>query len=197
MMMTNPRKPNGYLSPQLDRQIQASSFYFDPIAPLVDLSSCFVHSDAFEEPDGKENCLEGLTFVFTGELTTMSREQGSDLVKKYGGQVSHSLRLFHATDGDSYRRVTSAPSGKTSYVVVGSDAGPKKLEMIKAKKIKTLDEAQFLQLINQRPAGEADEKFMAKKVEEEKKIVSEAKKMLSKDAPCANSLSLFWLRTHI
>lgn len=63
--------------------------------------------------------------------------------------------------------------------------------MIKAKNIKTLDEAQFLQLINQRPAGEADEKFLAKKVEEEKKIVSEAKKMLSKDAPSANSLSLF------
>lgn len=114
----------------------------------------------------------------------MSREQGGDLVKRYGGCISSfSKTLARKADQSVRRRVTGAPSGKTSYVVVGADAGPKKLEMIKAKNIKTLDEAQFLQLINQRPAGEADDKFLAKKAAEEKKIVVEAKKMLSKDAP--------------
>ena len=35
-------------------------------------------------------------------------------------------------------RVTGAPSGKTDYVVVGRDAGPKKLETIKKLGIKTV-----------------------------------------------------------
>lgn len=67
---------------------------------------------------------------------------------------------------------------------MGTDAGPKKLEVIAVKKLKTLTENEFMQLINQRPAGEVDEKFLAKKAEEEKKIIVEAKKMgLAKDAP--------------
>jgi replication factor C subunit 1 len=43
--------------------------------------------------------------------------------------------------------VTTAPSGKTSYVVLGSDAGEKKLQTIEKLKIKTLDEDGFLNLI--------------------------------------------------
>lgn len=125
----------------------------------------------------------------------MSREQGTDLVKRYGGcvvlvtssphVVSRLLILARCSSLlTTSRRVTTAPSGKTSYVVVGTDAGPKKLEMIAKKGIKTLTEDQFMLLINQRPAGAVDEKFLAKKKEEEKKIVLEAKKMgLAKDAP--------------
>lgn len=44
-------------------------------------------------------------------------------------------------------RVTTSPSSKTSYVVLGSDAGPKKLELIAKHKIKTLTEDEFLELI--------------------------------------------------
>ncbi|KAI9613718.1 hypothetical protein KEM48_003717 [Puccinia striiformis f. sp. tritici PST-130] len=80
-------------------------------------------------PEGKENCLAGLTFVFTGELESLSREDAQSLCKRYGG------------------RVTTSPSSKTSYVVLGSDAGPKKLEMIKKHKIKTITEDEFLALI--------------------------------------------------
>ncbi|KAK3088984.1 DNA replication factor C complex subunit Rfc1, partial [Teratosphaeriaceae sp. CCFEE 6253] len=64
-------------------------------------------------PQGADNCLAGLAFVFTGQLQRIGREQGQALVKQYGGKV------------------TSAPSSKTSYVVLGEDAGPKKLETIK------------------------------------------------------------------
>ena len=39
-------------------------------------------------PDGKENCLAGLTFVFTGELESLSREAGQELAKRFGGCVS-------------------------------------------------------------------------------------------------------------
>jgi replication factor C subunit 1 len=38
-----------------------------------------------ELPEGEENCLTGLTFVFTGVLESLSREDGQQLVKKYGG----------------------------------------------------------------------------------------------------------------
>ncbi|GJJ70064.1 replication factor C subunit 1 [Entomortierella parvispora] len=87
-----------------------------------------------EIPIGKANCLAGLTFVFTGELSSITREDAADLVKRYCG------------------RVTGSPSGKTSYVVVGDDAGESKLQKVKALQIKTLDEDQFLELIATSPA---------------------------------------------
>jgi replication factor C subunit 1 len=44
--------------------------------------------------------------------------------------------------------VTTAPTSKTSYVVVGQTPGEKKLEKIKEMKIKTLDEERFYDFIN-------------------------------------------------
>jgi replication factor C subunit 1 len=114
-------------------------------------------------PTGEENCLAGLTFVFTGILQSLSREDGQQLVKKYGGKV------------------TTAPSRKTSYVVLGSDAGPKKLETIRAQNIKTIDEDGLFQLIRSLPAnggdGKAAKEFEAKKALEEKKIREMAAEM--------------------
>lgn len=82
-----------------------------------------------EIPEGQPNCLAGLTFVFTGELTSIAREDATNLAKRYGG------------------RVTTAPSGKTSYVVVGEQAGASKLEKIEKLKLKRLTEDEFLDLI--------------------------------------------------
>ena len=92
-------------------------------------------------PEGKPHCLAGLTLVFTGELSSISRDDAVDLAKRYGAKV------------------TTAPSSKTSYVILGEGAGAKKLEMIQKNKIKTLDEDGFLGLIAERgtqtlaPAG--------------------------------------------
>ncbi|KAK4057026.1 DNA replication factor C complex subunit Rfc1 [Microbotryomycetes sp. JL221] len=123
-----------------------------------------------EVPVGEENCLAGLTFVFTGELESLSREAGQELAKRYGG------------------RVTSAPSSKTSYVVIGTDAGPKKLEMIKKHQIKTLTEDQFLQLIGQSPSKTDDPAYQEQKKKEEDKIKKVAKEMtISKDPNVAKS----------
>ncbi|OUM66743.1 hypothetical protein PIROE2DRAFT_68911 [Piromyces sp. E2] len=36
-------------------------------------------------PKGKEDCLLGMTFVFTGDLSSISRDEATDLVKRYGG----------------------------------------------------------------------------------------------------------------
>ncbi|CDS01238.1 hypothetical protein [Sporisorium scitamineum] len=110
-------------------------------------------------PQGQPNCLAGLTLVFTGELTSISRDEATDLAKRYGA------------------RITGAPSSKTSYVVVGEGAGPKKLDSIKKNKIKTLDEDGFLDLIRTRGAGELDERAKQKIKAEEEKIKEVARSM--------------------
>ncbi|KAA1072447.1 hypothetical protein PGT21_034457 [Puccinia graminis f. sp. tritici] len=110
-------------------------------------------------PEGAENCLAGLTFVFTGELESLSREDAQTLAKRYGG------------------RVTTSPSSKTSFVVLGSDAGPKKLEMIKKHKIKTITEDEFLNLIGSKPSGEVDAKTLKKQEDEVKKVEQAAKEL--------------------
>lgn len=77
---------------------------------------------------------------------------------------------------DPPSKVTAGPSGKTSYVVLGENAGPSKLAKIKAHNIKTLTEDEFLNLIATRE-GELDEKQQAALEKEEKKILEQAKEL--------------------
>lgn len=116
-----------------------------------------------EIPVGAENCLAGLTFVFTGVLNSLGREEGQNLVKQYGGKV------------------TGAPSKKTSYVVLGSDAGPKKLETIQKLGIKTINEEGLFELIRRLPPnggdGKAAEAYAEKQAKEEAKIRKEVEEM--------------------
>ncbi|CAG8772219.1 7545_t:CDS:2, partial [Racocetra persica] len=91
-----------------------------------------------EIPEGAENCLLGKTFVFTGDLESLSREDAQDLVKRYGGKV------------------TLLPSSRTTYVVVGDNPGPKKLEKIKQHNIPTLTEDELLDLIRNAPAQQSE-----------------------------------------
>ncbi|CAG8476550.1 8579_t:CDS:10 [Dentiscutata erythropus] len=101
-------------------------------------------SEPKEIPEGAENCLFGKTFVFTGDLETLSREDSQDLVKRYGGKV------------------TATPSSRTTYVVVGDNPGPKKLEKIKQHNIPTLNEDELLDLIKNAPAQSAEQPKSAK-----------------------------------
>ena len=75
-----------------------------------------------------EDRLHGRTFVFTGSLEKISREQGAEIVTKYGGKNVGSV------------------SKNTDYVVVGSDPGSK-FEKAKELGVTILDEAGFEKLI--------------------------------------------------
>ncbi len=76
----------------------------------------------------KLDILEGLTFVLTGTLPTMTRDEASELIKKNGGKVSSSV------------------SKKTSYVVAGEEAGSK---LTKAKElgVNIIDEDALVRMI--------------------------------------------------
>ncbi|KAF9267822.1 DNA replication factor C, large subunit [Marasmius fiardii PR-910] len=114
-----------------------------------------------EVPDGAPECLAGLSFVFTGELSAFSRDEAVDLAKRFGG------------------RVVGQPSSKTDYVILGDGAGPKKLEAIKKHGLKTIDEDQFLNLIATRKpyGGKIDDKTRKKMEKEEQEIKKAAKEM--------------------
>lgn len=119
--------------------------------------------DPSDFPSGEENCLAGLSFVFTGQLSTIGRDQGSALVKQYGGKVM------------------SAPSKKTSYVVLGEDAGPKKLETIQLHNLKVINEQGLFELIKRLPANGGDstaaEEQAKKRKKEEDNIRKAAEEM--------------------
>ena len=73
--------------------------------------------------------LKGKTFVITGGLDTMTRDNVREKIRELGGDISESV------------------SSKTSYVVVGSEPGSKE-EKAKKLGVKILNEQEFLKLIN-------------------------------------------------
>ena len=108
-------------------------------------------------PVGAENCLAGLSFVFTGLLQSLGRDEGKALIKRYGGKVM------------------AAPSKNTNWVVLGSDAGPKKLGVIHALGIRTIDEDGLAELIRRLPANGGDSKAASKFEEQKEKEMEKVK----------------------
>ncbi|XP_030643880.1 replication factor C subunit 1 isoform X2 [Chanos chanos] len=86
-----------------------------------------------EIPQGAENCLEGLTFVITGVLESMERDDAKSLIERYGGKVTGNV------------------SRKTSYLVLGRDSGASKTEKAEAFGTKIINEDELLELIRTKP----------------------------------------------
>ncbi len=104
-------------------------FFADPQTEVIcdKLKSYGVKTDAIGEERGE--LFAGMTFVLTGTLPTMTRDEASALIKQNGGKVSGSV------------------SKKTTYVVAGEEAGSK---LTKAKElgVKVIDQDELLRMIN-------------------------------------------------
>ena len=87
-----------------------------------------VNTESTAEP--KKETLMGLTFVLTGTLPNMTRDEAGELIKKNGGKVSSSV------------------SKKTSYVVAGEEAGSKLTKAV-ALGVPVIDEAGLMALLSE------------------------------------------------
>jgi DNA ligase (NAD+) len=74
--------------------------------------------------------LEGLTFVLTGTLPSLTREVAKEMIESAGGRVSGTV------------------SKKTNYVVAGEEAGSK-LDKAQSLGVTVLDESAFLALLTE------------------------------------------------
>jgi DNA ligase (NAD+) len=91
--------------------------------------------DMTAEKKQRSEQLAGLTFVLTGTLPTLTREEAKKRIEDAGGKTAGSV------------------SKKTSYVVAGEEAGSK-LDKARELKVPVLDEAGLLALLDAQPAKE-------------------------------------------
>ena len=80
------------------------------------------------EDEDSDDRFDGMTFVVTGTLPTLSRKEASDIIEKHGGKVSGSV------------------SKKTNYLLAGENAGSK---LVKAQSlnVKIIDEETLFEMV--------------------------------------------------
>jgi len=116
------------IGPKLAQSV-ADWFAREPNREIVrKLKAASVRTEAEEAEQAGPQPLTGLTFVITGTLPTMSREQARAFIQAHGG------------------RVTSSVSSKTDYLLAGERAGSK---LAKAEKlgVQVIDEAALRQMV--------------------------------------------------
>ena len=114
---------------QITAECVVDFFSHEPnIALCKKLMDAGVLCQSTAAPTGEK--FKGLTFVLTGTLPTMSRDQASEIIKANGGKVSGSV------------------SSKTSYVVAGEAAGSK-LTKAQSLGVAIIDEETLLRMVEQ------------------------------------------------
>ena len=71
----------------------------------------------------------GLTFVITGTLPDMTRDEAKTLIEQNGGKNVGSI------------------SGKTSFILAGENMGPSKLQKAEKLGVQIVDEDTFLSML--------------------------------------------------
>lgn len=96
---------------------------------LQRMTELHIHPQSQKLAAGRKESLlfSGKTFVLTGTLPSMTREEAGERIESLGGKV------------------TSSVSKNTDYVLAGADAGSK-LDKAQALGVKVIDEASFLEL---------------------------------------------------
>lgn len=82
----------------------------------------------YQATQTNDNRFEGMTFVLTGTLETLKRDEAKKIIESFGGKVSGSV------------------SKKTTFVVAGEEAGSK-LEKAQSLGVNVLSETEFLEKI--------------------------------------------------
>ena len=90
-----------------------------------------------DEKKRRSTQLEGLTFVLTGTLPTLTRDEAKKRIENAGGKTVGSV------------------SKKTNYVVAGEEAGSK-LEKALELRVRVIDEAELLALLETGSSGTAN-----------------------------------------
>ncbi|KAG5021047.1 hypothetical protein AAZX31_06G288500 [Glycine max] len=107
------------------------------------------HKGEKEVPEGAPDCLAGLTFVISGTLDSLEREEAEDLIKRHGG------------------RVTGSVSKKTNYLLCDEDIGGRKSEKAKELGTSFLTEDGLFDMIRASKPAKASS-------QEDKKLVNKA-----------------------
>ncbi len=117
------------IGPEIASSVAA--YFRDPVnrALVAKLAAVGVRSEAAAAAPPRGEQLTNKTFVITGTLPGMSREQAAELISAYGGKVTGSV------------------TKKTSYLLAGSDPGGTKYTKAVELGVPVLDEAGLLALI--------------------------------------------------
>ncbi len=99
------------------------------LAVLEKLQKNGVSLKAEDRLAGQGGPLSGQSFVLTGTLSSLTRDEAKDRIRRLGGEISESV------------------SKKTSFVVAGVEAGSK-LEKAQKLGVRVLNEEEFVSMIN-------------------------------------------------
>lgn len=102
----------------------------DNLDMLEKLKSLGLQVMAGHADNAVQGNLSGQTFLFTGTLPTLKRQEAEELAESRGGKI------------------LSGVSSKLNYLVVGEDAGSKLEKARKIGSIKIISEQEFLKLLN-------------------------------------------------
>jgi len=102
----------------------------DNIRILAELKALGINISNGHRQEAASGQLNGLTFLFTGTLSSMKRGEAEELVEAQGGKILSSV------------------SSKLNYLVAGEEAGSKLDKAKKINTVKILDEQAFLQMIH-------------------------------------------------
>jgi DNA ligase (NAD+) len=106
--------------------------FFESEANAAVIDALLAHVDPQPVETGGGDALEGVTVVFTGSLDRFTRSEAQDLVERHGGSA------------------TSSVSSNTDYLVAGDNPGTSKRADADSKGVPTIDEAAFLDLLEER-----------------------------------------------